>query len=528
MGRGLSRREYAHFSGLQMDESRQRFDEVLSVWRARYPDVAVRPMHAHQQPARLALLEDPVGRRHVRGQRPRIDQLHRQHQALATHLGDDVQAGDVLKAGGAVLRVWHPGLSDWERQRVRNDDSVVLEVRRQVEERQTGRLLWGDGKSLFLPRDGGYRLALPLGTGLDDPDRLEPAFVLEEVRLGPLTEPIYSPVLDALAANGFTRGDLTDPRPDENLFAFAYDWRRDNTLSARVLLSRLEELARVKGKSPEDPLEVSLVCQSNGAHVCRWLAKYGAATLEEALPWRDRIHAVGLDSSERGHPPSKFAEVFARAKDEGFLAVAHAGEEGPPEYIREALDLLEVRRIDHGVRCLEDPALVERLAAEQVPLTVCPLSNVKLRVFETLEAHNLRKLLDAGIVATINSDDPAYFGGYIGDNFLHTQRALGLTADDVCLLARNSFIASFLDDAAKQSHLAELEGFRKGEIEAAMEKTFGLKVAAMVRTPDQWAKLIAANPFPKEAVDSAIPSIAPSATTGRPRTVVMKKGSKAW
>ena len=171
-----------------------------------------------------------------------------------------------------------------------------------LEERQTGRLLWGDGRSLFLPRDGGYRLALPLGTGLDDPDRLEPAFVLEEVRLGPLTEPIYSPVLDALAANGFTRGDLTDPRPDENLFAFAYDWRRDNTLSARVLLSRLEELARVKGKSPEDPLEVSLVCQSNGAHVCRWLAKYGAATLEEAEegvsglpPWLEieRIVLIG-------------------------------------------------------------------------------------------------------------------------------------------------------------------------------------------------------------------------------------------
>lgn len=181
------------------------------------------------------------------------------------------------------------------------------------------------------------------------------------------------------------------------------------------------------------------------------------ATLEEALPHRDRIDAVGLDSSEVGHPPSKFAEVFARARDEGFLAVAHAGEEGPPSYILEALDLLQVRRIDHGVRCLEDPDLVERLADEQMPLTVCPLSNVKLRVFDTLEAHNLKALLDAGLCVTINSDDPAYFGGYIGDNFLRAQRALGLTEDDLRSLARNGFVASFLSNAEKEAHLAEVE-----------------------------------------------------------------------
>jgi adenosine deaminase len=167
---------------------------------------------------------------------------------------------------------------------------------------------------------------------------------------------------------------------------------------------------------------------------------------------------VGLDSSEVGNPPAKFADVFARARDEGFAAVAHAGEEGPPSYIREALDLLHVQRIDHGVRCLEDPELVERLADEQIPLTVCPLSNVKLRVFDTLEAHNLKGLLDAGIVATINSDDPAYFGGYIGDNFLYTQRALDLTADDLQSLARNGFIASFLSNAEKVAHLAEVDG----------------------------------------------------------------------
>jgi adenosine deaminase len=174
------------------------------------------------------------------------------------------------------------------------------------------------------------------------------------------------------------------------------------------------------------------------------------ATLDEALPFKDKIHAVGLDSSEVGHPPSRFVDVFERARNEGFLTVAHAGEEGPPTYIWEALDLLKVKRIDHGVRCLEDPALVERLVNEQIPLTVCPLSNVKLRVFDTLEQHNLRQLLQAGLCATINSDDPAYFGGYIGENYLRTQQALDLSAGDIHALTRNAFTASFLDDAGKQ------------------------------------------------------------------------------
>jgi len=181
------------------------------------------------------------------------------------------------------------------------------------------------------------------------------------------------------------------------------------------------------------------------------------ATLDEALPFNDKIHAVGLDSSEVGHPPSKFVDVFDRARNKGFLTVAHAGEEGPPTYIWEALDLLKVERIDHGVRCLEDPALVERLVNEQIPLTVCPLSNVKLRVFDTLKQHNLRQLLQAGLCATINSDDPAYFGGYVGENYLRTQRALKLTATDIHALARNAFTASFLSDADKQRYIAELD-----------------------------------------------------------------------
>ena len=161
-------------------------------------------------------------------------------------------------------------------------------------------------------------------------------------------------------------------------------------------------------------------------------------TLEAALPFKDRIIAVGLDSSEAGNPPSKFVDVFARARAEGFRAVAHAGEEGPPSYIREALDLLHVERIDHGVRCLEDPALVDELVARQIPLTVCPLSNVKLRVFPSMQQHNIKHLLARGLKVTINSDDPAYFGGYVVDNFLAVHRALGLTEAEVRLLAANS------------------------------------------------------------------------------------------
>jgi len=180
-------------------------------------------------------------------------------------------------------------------------------------------------------------------------------------------------------------------------------------------------------------------------------------TLEAALPHKNRIHAVGLDSSEVGHPPSKFIDVFDRARDEGFLTVAHAGEEGPPEYIWQALDLLQVERIDHGVRAIEDAKLVARLVEEQIPLTVCPLSNLKLRVFNTLEEHNLKKLLDAGLCVTINSDDPAYFGGYVGENFRRTQVALGLSADDIYTLAKNSFTASFLGDEDKRRYIEELD-----------------------------------------------------------------------
>jgi len=182
------------------------------------------------------------------------------------------------------------------------------------------------------------------------------------------------------------------------------------------------------------------------------------ATLEEALPHRKHFIGVGLDSSERGHPPEKFARVFARCRELGLHVVAHAGEEGPPEYIRSALDVLKVQRIDHGVRCVEDPALVARLARERVPLTVCPLSNVKLRVFNTMAEHNLPALLDAGLCATVNSDDPAYFGGYLNTNFVETFAALpALGASHALTLARNSFEASFASAAEKARWGRELE-----------------------------------------------------------------------
>jgi adenosine deaminase len=185
-------------------------------------------------------------------------------------------------------------------------------------------------------------------------------------------------------------------------------------------------------------------------------AEAAMATLEQALPFREWIIGVGLDSSERGHPPEKFTKVFDRARSEGFVTVAHAGEEGPPEYIWQALDLLKVSRIDHGVRCEEDAQLIERLRRQQVPLTVCPLSNVKLGVFENIAAHNLKTLLDLGLCVTVNSDDPAYFGGYINDNFIAAHQALGLTRDEVIQLSRNVFRAAFLDVKAQQQLLDEL------------------------------------------------------------------------
>lgn len=179
-------------------------------------------------------------------------------------------------------------------------------------------------------------------------------------------------------------------------------------------------------------------------------------TLEQASPFKDDIIAIGLDSSEVGHPPSKFERVFAKAREAGFLIVAHAGEEGPPEYIWEALDLLKVNRIDHGVRSEEDEHLMARLIAEKMPLTVCPLSNLKLCVVKDMGEHNIRRLLQKGVHVTVNSDDPSYFGGYMNDNFVAIQQALDLSNEELKQLAINSFEASFISEEEKQKWITEV------------------------------------------------------------------------
>lgn len=179
--------------------------------------------------------------------------------------------------------------------------------------------------------------------------------------------------------------------------------------------------------------------------------------LEQALPLRDKIVGIGLASSEVGHPPEKFAKVFARARELGFRLVAHAGEEAPPAYIWSALDVLKVERIDHGVQAIHDATLMQRLVKDRIPLTMCPLSNLKLCVFPTLADHTIKRMLDAGIMATINSDDPAYFGGYINENFTQTFAALGMNAQHAYQLARNSFDASFIDASTRSNYVQRLD-----------------------------------------------------------------------
>jgi adenosine deaminase len=187
------------------------------------------------------------------------------------------------------------------------------------------------------------------------------------------------------------------------------------------------------------------------------------ATLEQALPWREHFIGVGLDSSEVGHPPEKFARIFKRCGELGLRRVAHAGEEGPPAYISAALDLLGAERIDHGVQSIKDHSLMQRLARERVPLTVCPLSNIKLCVYASLKQHSLPQLLDAGIIATLNSDDPAYFGGYINENFTQTFEALQLRIEHAYTLARNSLQASFLEASARSAMIDRLDEFFQGQ-----------------------------------------------------------------
>jgi adenosine deaminase len=187
-------------------------------------------------------------------------------------------------------------------------------------------------------------------------------------------------------------------------------------------------------------------------------------TLDQARPFKTMILGVGLDSSEKGRPPSLFKGVFERAIDEGYIPVAHAGEEGPAEYVWEALKMLNVKRIDHGVRSIDDPKLIAYLVEKQIPLTVCPLSNIKLCVFDEMSHHNIKQLLDMGVCVTINSDDPAYFGGYMNENFYATQAGLNLSMDDLYKISRNAIKASFLDEERKAVLTSELDEYFRGQL----------------------------------------------------------------
>ena len=262
--------------------------------------------------------------------------------------------------------------------------------------------------------------------------------------------------------------DVLRDRRDFYALAMAYFTRAhaDNVVHAELMFDPQTHTVR---KIPMETVIAGLRDAQEDAHrrygitsdliLCflRHLSEEDAfATLEAAMPFRGEITAIGLDSGERGNPPSKFTRVFEKARSLGLRAVAHAGEEGPAAYIHEALDLLKVERIDHGVRCDEDPALVERLVREQIPLTVCPLSNVKLCVVKDLADHNLARLLRQGVVITVNSDDPAYFGGYIGENYRATARSLKLSPDEIEKLAENAVRASFLPATAKAALLGSV------------------------------------------------------------------------
>ncbi|SFV12105.1 adenosine deaminase [Pseudoduganella namucuonensis] len=247
--------------------------------------------------------------------------------------------------------------------------------------------------------------------------------------------------------------------------AFLERCERDNVRHAEIFFDPQTHTAR--GVAMETVVSgIHRACQDSPVSatliMCflRHLSEEDAlATLDAALPHRDKLIGVGLDSSEVGHPPEKFARVFARCRDLGLHLVAHAGEEGPPAYIASALDVLKVERLDHGVRILEDAALTARVAREGIALTVCPLSNTKLRVFDQMRDHNLVQLLDAGLLATVNSDDPAYFGGYMNDNFIAVFESLPLTLAHAKTLARNSFAASFLPAEQKRRFLDEVDAY---------------------------------------------------------------------
>lgn len=292
----------------------------------------------------------------------------------------------------------------------------------------------------------------------------------------------FSSVEEVRAAYSFTRlqdfldiyyagADVLRTRQDFHDLAAAYFDRAaaDGVVHAEIMFDPQTHTARGIAFETVVTGLLSAIAEAEAKHgmtvrliLCflRHLSEEEAfATLDQARPWLDHITAVGLDSSELGHPPEKFARVFAEARALGLRLVAHAGEEGPPDYVHQALDLLGVDRLDHGNRSLEDPVLTARLARQGMTLTVCPLSNLKLCVVDSMDAHPIDRMLREGLRATINSDDPAYFGGYVADNYRAAAEARGLDRRDLATLARNSFLGSFLPDDAVAAHLARLDAF---------------------------------------------------------------------
>jgi adenosine deaminase len=310
---------------------------------------------------------------------------------------------------------------------------------------------------------------------------LEPELMFALARRNGIDIP-FATVEEVRAAYSFTRlqdfldiyyrgADVLRTEADFHDLAAAYFKRAaaDGVVHAEIMFDPQTHTAR--GVSFDTVMRglLSAVAEAQAKHgmsvklICCFLRHLDEAdafeTLRQAGPWLNHITAVGLDSSELGHPPEKFARVFAEARAQGLRLVAHAGEEGPPEYVHQALDLLGVDRLDHGNRSLEDPVLVARLARTGMTLTVCPLSNLKLCVVESMDDHPIDRMLREGLRATINSDDPAYFGGYIADNYRAAADARGLDRNDLALLARNSFLGSFLPDDVVAEHLARLDAY---------------------------------------------------------------------
>jgi adenosine deaminase len=320
---------------------------------------------------------------------------------------------------------------------------------------------------------------------------LEPGMLLDFARRNDVAIP-YRSIADVLAAYRFSDlqsfleiywAGLTVLRTERDFYeltlAYLSRVRKDNVVHAEVYITPADHTERgvpfeavMEGIAAAYADARSQLDVTGGMILCVRRHKpveEAFAAIEMARPWRDRILALGLGGPEKGYPPGPFTETFARARALGWKTTAHAGEEGPSDYIAEAIDRLHVDRIDHGVQCEADPALMRRLVDKRIPLTVCPLSNVALKVFPSLEQHNLRRLLHAGLCVTVNSDDPAYFGGHVNENFIRAAEALGLTAEEQLTLADNSLKAAFMDEERRRKNRHVIRDMRPLDLTAVSD-----------------------------------------------------------